>query len=69
MNAARLQALADVVTASRAYGCLVTAGDVSIALRLSRDAARRRLAALRDLGMARPVGRDRDGSALWEVIP
>ncbi len=69
MNATRLQALADVVTASRVYGCLVTAGDVSIALRLSRDAARRRLAALRDLGMARPVGRDRDGSALWEVIP
>jgi len=69
MNAAHRRALADVVEASRACGCLVTAGDVSLALRLSRDAARRRLAALRDLGMARPVGRERDGSALWEVTP
>lgn len=69
MNAAHRRALADVVEASRAYGCLVTAGDVSLALRLSRDAARRRLGALRDLGMARPVGRERDGSALWEVTP
>ena len=69
MNRRTLRHLADVVEASRACGCLVTAGDVSIALRLSRDAARRRLAALRDLGMARPVGRDRDGSALWEVTP
>ena len=69
MNRAHRRALADVVEASRAYGCLVTAGDVSLALRLSRDAARRRLGALRDLGMARPVGRNPDGSALWEVTP
>mgnify|MGYP007071606196 CR=1 FL=1 len=69
MNRRTIRRLADVVEASRAYGCLVTAGDVSLALRLSRDAARRRLAALRDLGMARPVGRERDGSALWEVTP
>ena len=69
MNRRTLRHLADVVEASRALGCIVTAGDVSLALRLSRDAARRRLGALRDLGMARPVGRERDGSALWEVTP
>lgn len=66
MNRANLRNLADVVRVSRAVGRPVTAGDLSVALGVSRDAARDRLRKLADLDLVERVGVTGSGYA-WQV--
>lgn len=66
MNRNRARNLGHVVRVLSAVGRPLDAGDLSVALGVGRDAVRRRLAELRDIGMVRDAGQGLGGK-LWEV--